>query len=69
MLNARSRRRVPSTWCTLAPKASQTKPLGSAASAKRPPRAAACVTGLPESAWRNVPAALAVTSHAFGLTH
>src|SRR4029077_9988239 len=69
MLNTRSRRGLPRTWCTVAPKASQTKPLGSTARAKRPPRAAAWASGLPASAWRKVPAALAVTSHDFGLTH
>jgi hypothetical protein len=33
------------------------------------PREAACTIGLPAPALRKVPAALAVTSHDFGLTH
>jgi hypothetical protein len=52
-----------------APKASHRKQLGKGASTKRPPSTAACTIALPASALRKVPAALAVTSHDFGLTH
>src|SRR5215472_15827558 len=63
-------RRPPWSKCwTAAPNVSQTRPDGSAARTKRPPREAACRRGLPASTLRNVPAALAATSQDFGLTH
>src|SRR5947208_16562995 len=41
---------------TAAPNASHRKQLGKAARTKRPPREAACTSGLPDSALRKVPA-------------
>src|SRR5262245_8847979 len=69
MLKALSRRRPWRTCWAAAPNASHMKQLGTAASRKRPPREAACKAGLPASTLRKVDAALALTSHDFGLTH
>src|SRR5919197_5672702 len=69
MLKIRTRRGLPSTRWTVAPNASHTKQLGSAARTNSPPSDAACTIGLPASALRNVLAALALTSQDFGLIH
>ena len=69
MLNILSLRLLWRTCWTVAPNASHKKQLGNAARKKSPPREADCTMGLPASALRNVPAALALTSHDFGLTH
>jgi len=53
----------------VAPNASHTKQLGNDARTKSAPRETDCTMGLPASALRKVPAALALTSHDFGLTH
>ncbi len=63
---ARSDRR---TRCMTAPKASQGKQLGRQARKNKSPRAADCPSGLPAPSCKKVAAALAHTSHDFGLTH
>src|SRR6516225_11818631 len=62
-------RRLPRMRWTAAPNANHRKQLGNAARTNSPPREAACMTALPASALRKVPAAAALTSQAFGLTH
>src|SRR5262245_64228386 len=69
MLNVLSRRSLWRRCWTLAPNASHTKPLGNAARTKSAPSDPACPIGLPAWLLRKVPAALALTSHDFGLTH
>ena len=69
MLNTLILRLLWRTRWTVAPNASHTKPLGNAARTKSPPSEADCTMGLPAPALRNVPAALALTSQDFGLTH
>src|SRR5262249_21469052 len=69
ILNARSRRELRSTRWSVAPNASHTKRPASAGRKNRPPSKTDGATGLQAPALRNVPAALALTSQDFGLTH
>src|SRR5262245_25772280 len=69
ILKILSRRRSRRTCWMAAPNASQRKQAGNEARMKRPPREAACAIGWPASPLRKAPAALALTSQDFGLTH
>src|SRR5215208_1869137 len=62
-------RSVRSQRCTDEPKASQRRPLGRAARMKRKPNAADWARALAVSGWRNVAAALTLTTQALGLAH
>src|SRR5689334_21490899 len=68
-LNTRQARADRSRRGRTAPKASQGRQLGSDTSAKVSPNAAAWLKALPAPWSRKVAAALAPTSHDFGLSH